>query len=176
MDRRARRALSLIEVLVVAALFASAMLCFAMIEMAVQRQGKRTSADTEVQDALALTMEAVKRDLRGARLLLWRSDRLHYRVPLLDDESRLIPGSTGLLKFLPNSPEFYRLQFDATDGWLKRHGPTGEPPRRMGRLGQGQFSVTSVGLSGSLLRLSFRCRLATQERQGQLEVYFANQP
>lgn len=176
MGRKPAAGLSLIEVLVVAALFASAMLCFAMIEMAVHKQSKRTSADTEVQDALAMTMESVKRDLRGARLLLWKSDRLHYRVPVLDDQTRLIPGSSGMLQFLPQAPDFYRMQFDASDGWLKRHGPVGEPPRRMGRLGQGQFDVALVGSSGSLLRLSFLCRFATRERKGQLEVYFANQP
>ena len=171
-----RRALSLIEVIVVAALFAGAMTAFTLVQMAVSKQSKKTTRDTEVQDSLALTMEAVKRDLRGARLVGWQVATLRYRTPVIDDQQRLIPGSTGLIQFLPQAPDSYRLAMDNGDGWLKRHGPN-DPPRRMGRLGtSGSLTVAAVTASSSdLLRLTFTCRLVDLQRQGQLQIYFANQ-
>lgn len=176
MDPRKARALSLVEVVVVAALFAGAMLFFSLIQLAVSKQGKRTTAETELQDTLALAVETVKRDLRGARLVGWEADSLSYRIPLVDHESRLIPGSTGLLQFVPPAPDFYQLKMDGVDGWLKRHRSQGEEPRRMGRLGQGNFAVElSDPQQAELLTLTFHCQLGPLQAHTSLQVYFANQ-
>lgn len=172
----AKRGLSLVEVMVVAALFATVTLFFAMIQLAVTRQSRKTSADTEVQDALAMTVESLKRDLRGARLVSWSGNELSYRTPVLDNQDRILPGSTGVMQFVPVSPDRYTVRLDSADGWLKRYGVAGDPPRRLGRLGQGGFAVASQGSSGDLLTLSFTCVLAGRQRQSQLSVYFGNQP
>lgn len=176
MVRSRPRGLSLLELMVVAALFAGAMAFFSVIQLAVSKQGKRTTQDTELQDTLALTLETVKKDLRGARLVAWKADSLSYRLPVLDEQSRLVPGSSGLLQFIPPAPDFYQLKMDGADGWLKRHRSGGEDPRRMGRLGTGGLlvEVPTPDLP-DLLSLTFRCQLAKLQAQATLQVYFSNQ-
>ena len=169
---RRRRGITLIELVVVALIFSGLLTAFVMIQMSVRKQQKLHTRQSESEQNLALTMEATRKELRGARLVRWDADELFYRVPVLGADSRLLLGSDGLPQYQP-SPGESRLSLDA-DGWLRRSG-AGEP-RRLGRLGNGSFEVSAPEVANpDLLRLRFRCLLLDYASTAEMLLYFDNQ-
>lgn len=166
------RGITLIELVVVALIFSGLLTAFVMIQMSVRKQQKLHTRQSESEQNLALTMEATRKELRGARLVRWDADELFYRVPLLGADSRLLLGSDGLPQYQPSPGEF-RLALDP-DGWLRRSG--GGEPRRLGRLGSGSFEVSAAEVANpDLLLLRFRCTLLDHSSTAEMQLYFGNQ-
>lgn len=169
-----RRGLSLVEVLVVGAIFAGLLTVLVLLEIGVQRQSRANSQETALQDALALAMEACRRELRGTRLVTWTPSQLRYRRPHLDSTGALQAGPLGDVLFYPAAPDTLTIQVDE-NGDLRLVGPANEK-RKLGALGKkGSWTLESADPTHTdLLRMRFVCKQGTLERSGSMTVYFRN--
>lgn len=169
-----RRALSLAEVLVVAAIFASLLVGLAAVEIMARRVSIQQENRSEVYRAAWLGVQSIRSELESALVnpVVAGSGQVDYHPFLLDGAGQ--PGQSTATGELLHQDETVSLLY-RSDGWLVRRQPSRNPgDRKLAFLGtQGHCRFERLPDRCDLLRYEVLARFPSARDNGTVREYRA---
>jgi len=169
--------------MVACSVFFMAVLALVFIERSSRAMTAREDARTDTYRAAMLTLEHLRRELRGGLVTEVLPLKLSYRVPRLDANGEPEVDLAGEALFDPPAPDSLTLEMDS-QGRVVRRSPT-EPERVFGVLGpEGKLTFLDVDPSRSdLVEIVVLAKHTDPNRpeknseyQARMRVFFGNQP
>ena len=134
MHRRARRALSLVEVMVASAIFMLASLALLASQRMSAHSASKIDSSSDTYRMAMLSLRRIEEELRGARIGVLnpdKSDEISYKVLEMGSEGRPLVNELDQTSWIPRGAAYYRLRLDAKKNLIS----TRQPGARLGFLG-----------------------------------------
>ena len=175
--------LTLSELMVACSVFSMAVFAVVLIERSSRLATAKEDVRTETYRAVMLTIEHLRRELRGGMVTLVVPDRLSYRTPSLDPTGDPVVDPGGEPVWQPADPDSFSVAMNS-NGQVIRSSPT-EPDRILGSLGvTGKLTFLDVDPTRSdLIEVMVLARVEDPNRpernnefSARVKIFFDNQP